>query len=332
MITARAPVRIDFAGGTTDISPFCDEEGGYVVNAAITRYAYASVGKRNDNGISITSSDFDEFLEVSDFRELEYDGNLDLIKAAIRKLNLDGGGFDIYVRCDAPPGSGLGTSASMGVTLLCLLNRMHKLGLMKKELAELEYLVEAEELGITGGKQDQYAAALGGFNYLIFEGKTVNAHNLDIKKDVICQLEKNLILCYTGQSRLSGDTNKNMIDGYKEGVPEVVNALRAIKEITIEIRDRLLDGNLSDFGNLLLKEYENRRKLAPSVVTDKIDRMFEVALENGAIGGKICGAGGGGCVLFYCENNREGKVRKNLEEAGGRILDFCFDFSGLQVW
>jgi len=326
MLTARAPVRIDFAGGTTDISPFCDEEGGCVVNAAITKYAYASVGKRNGNGISITSSDFDEFVEFSDFRELEYDGSLDLIKAAIRRLNLDEGGFDIYVRCDAPPGSGLGTSASMGVTLLGLLSKMHKLSLMKKEIADFEYLVEAEELGITGGKQDQYAAALGGFNYLVFEGNSVSAHRLDIKQNVIYQLEKNLILCYTGQSRLSGDTNKKMIDGYKNGVSEVVDSLKAIKNIALEIRDKLLDGELCGFGELLLKEYENRRRLAPSVVTEKINKLFEVAMENGATGGKICGAGGGGCVLFYCENNSEGRIKKELETAGGIIIDFGFDF------
>ena len=332
MLTARAPVRIDFAGGTTDISPFCDIEGGVVINAANSRYAYASLERKNSNGITITSSDFDEFIEVKDFRELEYNGSLDLIKAAIRQLNLKDGGMNIYVRCDAPPGSGLGTSSAMGVALLGLLNESYDLRLMRKELAELEYLVETKELGITGGKQDQYAAVLGGFNFLIFEGKRVDAHTVNLKGGVVHQLEKNLVLCYTGQSRLSGGTNQKMIDGYKNGIPEVVNALRDIKRITLEIRDKLLYGDLHELGELLLEEYKNRRQLAPSVVTPKIEELFEIALQNGATGGKICGAGGGGCVLFYCEGNSEGKVKKALGKADGRVIDFNFDFNGIVSW
>ncbi|HID56993.1 TPA: GHMP kinase [Candidatus Poribacteria bacterium] len=332
MLTARAPVRIDFAGGTTDISPFCDVEGGVVLNAAISRYAYASLKPREDNGISITSSDFDEFIQVRDFRELEYNGSLDLIKAAIRKLNLTSGGMDIYVRCDAPPGSGLGTSAAIGVALIALLNEMYDLRLMRREIAELEYKVEVEELGIMGGKQDQYAAALGGFNFLEFKGSHVEAHPLELKGEVLWQLEKNLVLCYTGQSRLSGDTNRKMIEGYKRGVPEVVNSLRRIKEITIEIRDKLLKGDLEGFGELLMEEYRNRRNLAPEVVTPKIEELFEVALKNGATGGKICGAGGGGCVIFYCENDLEGKVKRKLEETGGKVVEFNFSPSGVKVW
>jgi D-glycero-alpha-D-manno-heptose-7-phosphate kinase len=332
MLTARAPVRIDFAGGTTDISPFCDVEGGVVVNAAISRYAYTSIKPRRDNGISITSSDFDEFIEVKDFRELEYNGSLDLIKAAIKRLNLSSGGMDIYVRCDAPPGSGLGTSAAIGVALIAILSEMYELRLMKKEIAELEHQVEVEELGITGGKQDQYAGALGGFNFLEFEGSHVEAHPLDVKGEVIWQLEKNLVLCYTGQSRLSGDTNRKMIEGYMNGVPEVVESLRRIKGIAIEIRDKLLRGDLRGFGELLQEEYRNRRRLAPEVVTPKIEELFEVALSSGATGGKICGAGGGGCVIFYCENDTEGRVKKRLEEAGGRIVEFGFSPSGVRVW
>ncbi|MCD6506374.1 hypothetical protein J7M22_07075 [Candidatus Poribacteria bacterium] len=229
-------------------------------------------------------------------------------------------------------GAEIGTSAAIGVALIAILNEMYDLRLMRREIAELEHRVEVEELGITGGKQDQYAAVLGGFNFLEFEGSHVEAHPLDLKGEVIWQLEKNLVLCYTGQSRLSGDTNRKMIEGYKKGIPEVVNSLRRIKEITIEIRDKLLKGDLSGFGELLMEEYRNRRNLAPEVVTPKIEELFEVALKNGATGGKICGAGGGGCVIFYCENDLEGKVKKKIEEAGGRVVEFNFCPSGVKVW
>jgi D-glycero-alpha-D-manno-heptose-7-phosphate kinase len=337
VIRSRAPVRIDFAGGTTDLSPFRDEIGGAVVNATISRYAYCTLTPLDNHAIRITSENLQTFVEAQDIRELEYDGNLDLLKAAVRRLNLDIG-LNIIVHSDAPPGSGVGTSASVGVALIGMLERLQRemdrkaRAMTAHEIAELACQMESE-LGIVGGKQDQYAAALGGINFMEFfsEGR-VSVQHLEIDRDTLYELEKHLVLCYTGESRLSGDTNQKMIQAYRDGVPEVVDALKAIRQVAYDVKQALLLGDLKAFAELLEEEYQQRVKLAPSVVTRKILYLRDLALEAGAVSMKICGAGGGGCVLFYCRPDMETRVKRVLQQEGGTVLDFAFDHRGLQVW
>lgn len=336
-IRSRTPTRVDFAGGTTDLAAFSSREGGAVVNAAIDRHAYCTLQVTSANDIVIRSQDLEQFVSAADIRELEFDGNLDLLKAAARALELPMG-LDITVRCDAPPGSGTGSSASVGVALLGLLDwlrsrqreRRHRLS--RFELAEMAYTLESG-LGIVGGKQDQYAAALGGFNYMEFspDGSVV-VEPLDLPPSLICDLEKHLVLCYSGQSRLSGSTNQKMISAYESGDEVVGGALRTVKRVALDIHRALLVGDLSWFGELLNEEWAARQLLAEGVVTDRMAELHEVAMSAGAVGAKVCGAGGGGCLLFLSQPDREAAVRRALENAGGRIIDFSFDFRGLQVW
>ena len=212
-LRARAPTRVDFAGGTTDLAAFADREGGAVVSAAIDRYAYCSLTRVNGEGVRITAQDLQQFVEAHDIRDLEYDGNLDLLKAAIRSLDLPGG-LLIEARCDAPPGSGTGSSASLGVALLGLLDRLRATAaadrrhyMSRFEVADLSCRLE-HEIGIIGGKQDQYSAAIGGFNYMEFHDRDlVVVEPLELHSWVRLELQKHLVLCYSGQSRLSGDTN-----------------------------------------------------------------------------------------------------------------------------
>lgn len=331
IIRARAPIRMDFAGGWTDVPPFSETEGGAVINATINRYTYATLMSRSDNTIRIISADFDTFLEVKDFKQLEYDGNLDLIKAAIRVLGIKQG-MDLYVRCDAPPGSGTGSSSSISVALIGLLNTLQKEKLSPHEIAKLGRVLELQELHIAGGKQDYYASVLGGINYMEFEDPAVSNSRLKISDGTIAEMEKHMVLCYTGKSRLSGNIISTVMGAYQKGEEKTTRALFNLKRIAQEMKSALLIGDMKMFASLLGENWKNQKMLDASTTNDQIDHLFELAYSAGALGGKALGAGGGGCLLFYCDDNREHEVRKALQNNGAHIIDFNFEFQGLATW
>lgn len=311
--------------------PFSSKVGGAVVNAAINRYTYATLVPRDDGHIRIVSADFDTFLEVRSFRELEYDGNLDLIKAAIRRMGIEMG-MDLFVRCDAPPGSGIGSSASISVALIGLLNQLQNSRLSAHEIADLAHLLEIEELHIAGGKQDQFAAAVGGINYMEFTDSAVTVSRLRLSDGVINELEKHLVMCYTGKSRLSGDLINTVMGAYRSGVSRTVQALCRLKEIAQEMKTALLRGDLQSFGELLSENWQCQKALDSSTTNDYIESLFDRVVSDDAMGGKALGAGGGGCLLFFCRSDREHVARRKLEEAGAEIIDFNFDTKGLRTW
>ena len=342
MIRSRAPVRIDFAGGWTDVALFAESEAGSVVNASIQIYSFAMLTRKQtvlginskniDKGIRIYSADFDTFIEAEDIRELEYDGSIDLVKAAVRRMSVPSGGFDLISQSIAPPGSGLGTSAAMGVALISALARHQQNTYLPFEIAELASQIERQELQILGGKQDHYASAIGGINYMEFRGEMVKTAQLKLTQDVQHELEKNLLLCYTGKSRLSGNIHQNVTESYQAEAPETLDALSNLRSVAKQVKSALMNGDLTTFGELLSENWKNQKRLHSSVTNDEIESLFEVAMANGAIGGKACGAGGGGCLLFYCQPDKEHQVRRSLVESGVTILDFTFDFLGLQTW
>jgi len=346
LIRSRTPVRIDFAGGWTDVALFAQETPGHVINAAINVYSFATICPRGsesssddlklekdieDKGVTIYSSDFDVYVEAEDIRKLEYDGNIDLVKAAIRRMGVEGG-FDMITQSVAPPGSGLGTSASMGVALIGALAEYAKQYLLKYEIAELASIIERDELGIRGGKQDHYASSLGGVGFMEFRGGEVRASRLLLSRDVLLELENNLVLCYTGKSRLSGDIHKNVTEAFTSGDKETVDAIAMMKQLTKDMKCALMEGDLNSFGELMSENWRNQKRLHPSVTNKDIDGLFELAFKYGAIGGKACGAGGGGCLLFYCQPDSAHRVRKVLEEAKIQVIDFNFDENGLECW
>ncbi|MBN1477527.1 GHMP kinase [Candidatus Sumerlaeota bacterium] len=331
VIKARAPIRLDFAGGFTDVPPYSAREGGAVVNAAINRYTYTTLVPRADGALKMFSADFDLFVEVKSFRDIEYDGNLDMVKAAINTLGIEQG-MDLYVRCDAPPGSGTGSSASIGVALIGLLNHLQDRKLSPHEIAQLARRLEFQELKIAGGKQDQYAAAVGGVNFIEFLDPTVSSSRLDVPREVILDLEKHLVLCYTGKSRLSGNLIENVMGNYEKGEITTTRALGRLKEIAHEVKTALLVGDTPRLGALLAENWECQKRLDGSITNDQIEHLFKVAMGAGAIGGKALGAGGGGCLLFMADSNREHSLRRALEGEGVQIIDFNFDTQGLQTW
>ena len=336
---AKAPVRIDFAGGWTDVAEFCQESRGKVVNAAINIYSYASLEKRSSEGedsserekISVESADFDLFWEANNIKEIEYSKSKDLAQAAI-KMYASKGGFKLLTRSNAPPGSGLGTSAAMGVAIIGAITAYNQRYMIPYEAAEGASRIEREELSIRGGKQDHYASALGGINFMEFNGEDVKTSPLRISRDVLLELEKNLVLCYTGQSRLSGTIHRDVVNAYtgKEGATR--DAIEKLKEIAENMKLALLAGNLDVFGKLMSENWECQKQLHTTTTTKQIDELFEIANRAGAIGGKACGAGGGGCILFYAAPDKEHLVRKALEDAHTQIIDYNFDLHGLQCW
>jgi len=333
LIRAKAPLRISFAGGGTDVPPFPEKEGGCVLNATINKYAYGTLRPRKDGQISIESVDFGMSINYNVDQELVYDGKLDLVKAAIKKLGgQESTGFDLFLHSDAPPGTGLGSSSAMMVALVGLLKEFKNMPLTDYEIAHLAYVIERKELGIKGGLQDQYAATFGGFNFIEFLKDRVIVNPLKISQDVINELEHNLLLCYTGGTRLSARIIEDQVSRYEREEEETLQGLRELKRITIEMKNALLRRRLNEFGELLHYAWENKKKLSSKITNPHIEEMYEEARKAGALGGKISGAGGGGYLLLYCSFEKKHKVAERLRKMGGTITDFAFDSYGLQTW
>jgi len=333
LIRAKVPLRISFAGGGTDVPPFAEQEGGCVLNATINRYVYGTLRPRQHRQICIQSLDFGMSVSYGIEDKLIYDGKLDLVKAAILKFEgNDSSGFDLFLHSDAPPGSGLGTSSAMMVALVGLLKEFKKLPLTDYEIADLAYVIERKELGIQGGLQDQYAAAFGGFNYIEFLPDRVVVNPLKITTDVINELQYNLLLCYTGKTRLSAGIIDDQVKRYERREPEMLQALRELKRLTVQMKNALLQRNLDEFGALLHEEWQHKKKMSSKISNPELDLLYETARQHGALGGKISGAGGGGFMLLYCLFDKKQMVAEKLKEMGCMVTEFAFDPFGLQVW
>ncbi|MCL6519949.1 MAG: hypothetical protein K6T99_08955 [Armatimonadetes bacterium] len=296
IITSRAPVRIDFAGGWTDVDIFAKGAGGAVLNATIDKYVTGRL----------------EIFESTPTMEKEAHE-----------------GITVTYKSDLPSGSGLGTSASLNVVWLSLIKSQITSIEDKKMIANLAYELE-RILGILGGKQDQYASAIGGINFMTFND-SVEVERLELDPNVISEMESRLLLCYTGKPRLSGNIHENVWGAYRRGVPETVNALYNLRNVAIRMKTVLLNGDLNEFAELLNQNWKHQKQLDASITNEQIEELFDEAFKVGAIGGKACGAGGGGCVLFFTEPGKYDKVASVVEKLGSRVIPFKFEFEGLQV-
>lgn len=331
IVRSRAPLRISFGGGGTDVPPYPEEKGGAVLSSTIDKYAYCTLVARNDDAISVKSMDYDVAAKFNVNGELKYDGNLDLVKAAIHVLNIKSG-LDLFLHSDSPPGTGLGTSSALVVAIVGAFKQWLKLPLTGYDIAELAYRIERDEAGIKGGRQDQYAATFGGFNFIEFLGKTSIVNPLKINRDTLNELEYRLMLCYTGGTRLSAGILDDQVGAYVAGNEEVIQALRETKELAFSMKNALLLGKLNEFGSLLHQAWCCKRRFSRKITDAHIDELYELGRNSGAIGGKLLGAGGGGHLLFLCEFDKWHAVAEKLEKAGGRIVNFTFDLLGMQSW
>jgi D-glycero-alpha-D-manno-heptose-7-phosphate kinase len=328
---ARAPLRISLCGGGTDVSPYPEEHGGMVLSATINQYAYASLRPRRDSRLTLASLDYDVVARYDHPRRLRLDGNLDLIKAVVRAFKVRRGA-DLWVHSDAPPGSGLGSSSTLVVALIGVMSEWLGRPLSGYEVAELAYRIERLDLGLAGGRQDQYAAAFGGFNFIEFLGDTTVVNPLRIRPDVLNELEYRLLLCYMGQTRQSAKIIERQTAAYRAGRAAVVQALHRLREETLEMKKALLLGRVDALGELLHQAWETKKKLDDNISNSHVDRLYQLARREGAIGGKMPGAGGGGYFLLLARFDRKHRVAAALEKHGGQVVPFQFERRGLVTW
>jgi D-glycero-alpha-D-manno-heptose-7-phosphate kinase len=332
LIRSKAPLRISFAGGGTDVPPYCDEQGGAVLNSTIDRFAYCTISPRKDSEITIRSLDYglvEKWRANGDM--LRYDGNLDLIKAVLNHFEVDRG-FDMFLHCDAPPGSGLGSSSTVVVSIIGAMAEWLNEPMSQYDIAGLAYFLERKELGLAGGKQDQYASVFGGFNYMEFKGQETIVTPLRVKTDILNELHYQLLLGNTGKTRDSSGIIHSQTEGYLNRNEQVVEALERTKQLAKETKDALLRGNIRQIGELLNESWEYKKQFTSRISNDRIDSIYKAALANGAIGGKISGAGGGGFMFFICEYDRKHTVANELTKLGVDIVTYNFDKYGLQTW
>jgi D-glycero-alpha-D-manno-heptose-7-phosphate kinase len=325
---SKAPLRLCFSGEGTDVSPFPEDHGGAVLSTSIDKFIYSTLKPTGEKSIEVTSLDYDIVAKYTTDRDLRYNGELDIVKAAIKHMKADSGMFNIYIHGDAPPGSGLGSSSATTVAIVGLLKDLQNVPLTEYELADLTYKVERQDLGIKGGKQDHYVSIFGGFNYIEFSGDKVIVNPLKIEMSTINELQYHLLLCYTGEIKLHANIIDRQLDRYKDNL----DTLRRINDITGEMKTALLINDLDKFGELMDESWTYKKQLAEGITNKNIDKMYDTARSNGALGGKIMGAGGGGFMLLYCEFEKKHKVAERLEKLGAQITEFDFELRGLQTW
>ncbi len=336
IIRAKAPLRIGLAGGGTDVSPYCDEFGGCILNACINMYAYATIEPRNDGKIEFHCADRGE-NGVFDSKEfLEIDGKFDLLKGVYNRLVKDfikkPLSFKLTTYVDAPAGSGLGSSSTLVVAIVKAFQEWLNLPLGEYDLAKLAWSIEREDLKMAGGRQDQYAAAFGGFNFMEFNGEKVLVNPLRIKKEYINELEFNVLLYYTGTSRLSAKIIESQAQNAKNKNEKAIDAMHKLKKQSYDMKEALLTGQMYKMGELLNDGWENKKKMSSAISNPVIDNIYETAIKAGATGGKISGAGGGGFFMFYCPDNSRYKVVEELLKLGGEFRRFRFTNLGAESW
>lgn len=334
---AKAPLRLGLAGGGTDVSPYSDLYGGSILNATINHYAYANLIPRNDGKIIFRTYDRNEVLEVDATEHLEIDGNFDLFKGVYNRIVKDFThepmGFELSTHVDAPAGSGLGTSSTLVVAVVGAFVEWLNLPLGEYDIAHLAFEVERIDLAMAGGKQDQYAATFGGVNFMEFyEKDRVIVNPLRINEDYLHELENNIVLYYTGDSRKSSQIiemqRKNVIDKKADSI----ESMHKLKEQALMMKEALLRGRLDDIGKVLHFGWTHKKNIASGISNPLMENIYDSAIAAGSIGGKISGAGGGGYMFFYCPGNTRHSVIRKLKEFGGEIKYFSFVTHGLATW
>jgi D-glycero-alpha-D-manno-heptose-7-phosphate kinase len=334
---SKAPLRLGLAGGGTDVAPYSDLYGGAILNATISMYAYATIEPRTDGKIILSSIDKDLELTLESTEILQLDGKLDLIKGIYNRVVKDFEqrplSFKLTTYVDAPPGSGLGTSSTLVVAILGAFTEWLKLPLGEYDLAHLAHEIERNDLNMAGGKQDQYAATFGGVNFMEFhKDDKVIVNPLRIRSKYLNELSHNMVLYFTGTSRLSSTIieaqSRNVIADNKSSI----EAMHQLKRQAVMMKEAILKGELEKIGEILDFGWQNKKRMADDISNPMIDEIYLAARKAGASGGKISGAGGGGFMVFYCPDNTRNNVVKVLENFGGQIKRYEFTNGGLSTW
>ena len=338
IIRARAPLRLGLAGGGTDVSPYCDIYGGYVLNVTIDRYAYAVIKTLNEPVVRFVATDLQ--MEVVSPAEvpLPINGKLDLHKAVynhiVKKFN---GGrpipLELSTFCDAPAGSGLGSSSTLVVAMIRAFAELLNLPLDDYTIAHLAHKIERVDCGLQGGRQDQYSATFGGFNFMEFyaDGRAV-INPLRIKNWIICELEASLVLFYTGVSRESAKIIADQSSNVTTGAMDAIEAMHGIKNEALVMKECLLRGDFAGIVDSMRTGWENKKRSAKTVSNPMIDSIYDSAINAGALAGKVSGAGGGGFMMFFVPTEKRMDVVRSLGQFDGQVSNCHFTKHGTQAW
>lgn len=338
VIRARAPLRLGLAGGGTDVSPYCDEHGGCVLNVSIDRYAYATLTPTADGQVHFAAADRQQQVSLPASPRLALNGELDLHKAVYNRMVADFNGGEpmalaLTSYCDAPVGSGLGSSSTLVVAMVKAFMEHLNLPLDDYHLAALAFQIEREDCGLQGGRQDQYAATFGGFSFMEFYGGgRAVINSLRIKNWIACELEASLVLFDTGVSRESARIIADQSANVKGGHLDALEAMHRMKQEALQMKECLLKGDFDGIVASMQEGWANKKRSASKVSNPAIDTVFQAALAAGARAGKISGAGGGGFIMFYVDPARRMDVVRCLRSHGGQVSHAHFTHQGTQAW
>jgi D-glycero-alpha-D-manno-heptose-7-phosphate kinase len=333
----KAPFRIGLAGGGTDVSPYCDIFGGAVVNATINKYAHASILPRYDGKIVFLQENTGlrwkaqatEILDIHPDFALQQGVYNHLVKYFTKQAL----SFELVTAMDVPSGSGLGTSSTLVVAIIAAFAEWLKLPLGNYDIARLAYKVEREDLALNGGRQDQYAATFGGFNFIEFKKDDVVIVNpLQLKRDFVNDFSFSLLLFYLKTSRASAKIIEKQQENVRKGKSLAIEATHALKDSTFAMKDALIQEDISKIGALMHDSWTNKKNLSSNITNAKIDAIYTAAIDAGAIGGKISGAGGGGFMVFCCPEHTKANVLQALSHFGGQIFPYSFVNEGVERW
>ena len=332
MLIGRSPVRISFAGGGTDLPAYYEQFGGAVLSAAINKYFYTILGKRTDGRIQIISSDLRVFNTWQDVANMKIEGSgLEIPLAVLKDLGCDCS-VDLFLASEIPPGTGLGSSASVCVNILKTMTTYFNQPISKYALAERAFHVARNVLGRHIGKQDEYAAAFGGLNIINFEPKgTVVVTPVNVDSGFLQELQNNLLLFFVGSAHNSWTILEEQEKSTRSHKGQALDALHEVRSLVDRMRVAIEGSDLNEVGLLMDEAWAAKKRISSKISSERIDRLYDIAKQSGALGGKITGAGGGGFLLFCCDPARQDSVRAALASEGVKEMAFGFDFQGAQV-
>ena len=337
-VRSRAPLRLGLAGGGTDVSPYSEMFGGNVLNAAIDMYAYCTISTRNDGSLVFRATDLGQSWTSTTDTELSLEEPLMLHKAIYNRVIRDFNGgkplaVNVTTSADAPPGSGLGTSSTMVVAILRAYQELLKLPLGEYDLAQLAYDIERKDCGLAGGKQDQYVATFGGFNFMeFFSDNRVIVNPLRIRVEIINEIESSMLLYFTGRSRESANIINDQIHSAESGDDRSLQAMHRVRQSAVEMKEALLKAEIRAMAGILGESWQAKRDMAHSISNPLIDEIYNRALAAGALSAKISGAGGGGFMMLFVEPTSKLDVMAALSDLEGSFYRFHFTKEGAQGW
>jgi len=332
MLIVRSPVRISFGGGGTDLPAYYEQFGGSVLSVAINKYFYTVLSARSDGKIQVISSDLRVFETWHDIANANLRGSsLEIPLAVLKDTNCDIA-VDLFLASEIPPGTGLGSSASVCVNILKTLSTYLHQPVSKYDLAERSFYIARHLLGKQVGKQDEYAAAFGGLNFISFhpDGSTL-VEPIDLNPAILTELQQNLMLFFVGSAHHSWTILKEQESSARNQTGGAIEALHEVKALGLQMRVALQKGDLRELGALMHQGWEAKRRISTKISTPRIDELYTLVLQHGALGGKITGAGGGGFLLLYCEPDRQSAVREAMRREDIHEMTFGFDMQGAQA-